>query len=94
VFYFYDLTAKINYKINDKNTLFASGYFGRDVFGASLFKFNWGNSTASLRWNHVFNNKVFMNITGFYSNYSYYLEFKAPGQNQSFKWKSNIVNKH
>ncbi|MGZ3921715.1 MAG: TonB-dependent receptor plug domain-containing protein, partial [Bacteroidia bacterium] len=91
-FYFYDLTAKINYRINDKNTVFASGYFGRDVFGASVFGFNWGNATGTLRWNHIFNNKLFMNITGFYSNYNYYLDFKLEQLNQSFKWNSNIIN--
>jgi hypothetical protein len=91
-FYFYDLTAKINYRINDKNTVFASGYFGRDVFGASVFGFNWGNATGTLRWNHIFNNKLFMNVTGFYSNYNYYLDFKLEQLNQSFKWNSNIVN--
>jgi len=91
VFYFYDLTAKINWRINDKNTVFASSYFGRDVFGTTAFKFNWGNSTASVRWNRIFNNKVFMNLTAIYSNYSYYLEF-AGQRNQSFKWKSKIIN--
>jgi hypothetical protein len=91
-FYFYDLTAKINYRINDKNTVFASGYFGRDVFGATAFKFNWGNTTASLRWNHIFSDKLFMNITAFNSNYNYFLGFKQESNNQSFEWKSNIVN--
>jgi len=91
-FYFYDLTAKVNYRINDKNTVFASSYFGRDVFGASVFGFDWGNATGTLRWNHIFNNKLFMNITSFYSNYSYYLDFKLPQLNQSFEWNSNIVN--
>jgi hypothetical protein len=92
IFNFYDLTAKVNWRINDKNTVFASGYFGRDNFGVSVFKFNWGNSTATARWNRVFNNKLFMNLTGFYSNYDYYLEFKTPGNKQSFKWRSNIIN--
>jgi hypothetical protein len=91
-FFFYDATAKINWKINDKNTVFASGYFGRDVFGAPAFKFNWGNSTATTRWNHIFNNKLFMNITGFYSNYDYFLEFKLESLDQRFKWTSNVVN--
>lgn len=91
-FYFYDLTAKINYRINDKNTVFASGYFGRDAFGASVFGFDWGNATGTLRWNHIFNNKLFMNITGFYSNYSYYLDFKLPQLSQRFEWNSNIIN--
>ncbi|MFO0323355.1 MAG: TonB-dependent receptor [Bacteroidota bacterium] len=90
-FYFYDLTAKFNYRINDKNTVFASGYFGRDVFGAG-FKFNWGNSTATLRWNHIFNSKLFMNATAFYSNYEYNLGFKSEGTNQAFEWISNIIN--
>lgn len=91
-FYFYDLTAKINYRINDRNTVFASGYFGRDVFGASVFGFNWGNATGTLRWNHIFSSKLFMNVTGFYSNYNYSLDFKMEQLNQSFKWKSNIIN--
>lgn len=91
-FYFYDLTAKINYRINDKNTVFASGYFGRDVFGASVFGFNWGNSTATLRWNHIFNNKLFMNVSGFYSNYDYFLGFKQESNDQKFEWNSNIIN--
>jgi len=91
-FYFYDLTAKINYRINDKNTVFASGYFGKDVFGASVFGFNWGNATGTLRWNHVFNNKLFMNVSTFYSNYKYLLDFKTNSGDQAFKWTSNIVN--
>jgi hypothetical protein len=91
-FFFYDATAKINWKINDKNTVFVSSYFGRDVFGSSAFKFNWGNTTATTRWNHIFNNKLFMNLTGFYSNYDYLLEFKLDALNQKFKWSSNVVN--
>jgi hypothetical protein len=90
-FYFYDLTAKLNWKINDKNTVFASGYFGRDVFGAG-FTFNWGNATTTIRWNRVINNKLFMNLTAFYSNYDYELGFKQDGTSQKFNWKSNIIN--
>jgi len=92
-FNFYDLTAKVNYNINNKNTVFLSGYFGRDVFGTG-FGFNWGNSTLSARWNHVFSNKLFLNATTFYSNYDYLLdsdlENKRP--NDNFRWTSNIVN--
>ena len=92
-FSFYDLTAKVNYNINSKNTVFLSGYFGRDVFGTG-FGFNWGNSTLSARWNHVFSNKLFLNATAFYSNYDYLLdsdlENKRP--NDAFRWTSNIVN--
>lgn len=90
-FYFFDLTAKVNFRINDKNTVFLSGYLGRDIFGVSIFKFNWGNGTATARWNHIFNRKLFMNATAFYSNYDYFLEFKAPN-GQAFQWKSNIIN--
>ncbi len=92
-FYFYDFTAKANYKLDDKNTLFLSGYFGRDTFGAD-FGFNWGNSTASLRWNHLFSNKLFLNNTIFYSNYDYSLQsdLKQKNDQDAFRWKSNIVN--
>ncbi len=90
-FYFYDLTAKFNYRINDRNTVFLSGYLGRDVFGVSVFKFDWGNATATARWNRIFNKKLFMNLSTFYSNYNYYLEFSTPN-GQGFKWKSNIIN--
>jgi hypothetical protein len=87
--YFYDLNAKANYKLNDNNRVYLSGYFGRDVFGFSdLFDMNWGNSTATLRWNHVYNNKLFSNLTLLYSNFDYHL-----GSNQgseAFSWESNI----
>lgn len=70
--YFYDFNAKANYKINDKNRIFLSGYFGRDVFKISdLVGFNWGNKTATLRWNHIFGNKLFLNSSLIYSDYNY-----------------------
>jgi hypothetical protein len=90
-FYFYDLTAKFNYRINDKNTVFASGYLGRDVFGAAVFGFDWGNTTATTRWNHIFSKRLFMNATAFYSNYNYKLAFET-SNGQGFKWNSNIIN--
>ncbi|MCX7727921.1 MAG: TonB-dependent receptor [Bacteroidia bacterium] len=90
-FYFYDLTAKVNYRIDDKNTLFLSGYFGRDVFGAG-FTFDWGNATTTLRWNHIFNPRLFMNLTSYYSNYDYKIIFTQAGNNQKFEWRANIVN--
>ncbi len=91
-FYFYDFTAKANYKLDDKNTFFLSGYFGRDTFGAD-FGFNWGNATTSFRWNHVFNNKLFLNNTIFYSNYDYALQsdLKKKNTQDAFRWKSNII---
>jgi hypothetical protein len=67
---FYDITAKANYKFNKNNTLFVSGYFGRDVFGfGTNVNMNWGNSTATVRWNHVFTNRLFLNLTTYYSKY-------------------------
>jgi len=70
--YFYDLNAKANYKINSKNRIFLSGYFGRDIFKLSdLIGFNWGNITGTFRWNHLFGNKLFLNSSLIYSNYNY-----------------------
>lgn len=96
---FYDLTGKVNFKLNKNNTLFASGYLGRDVFGfGTQLDMNWGNKTATVRWNHVFTNRTFLNLTTFYSNYDYSMKFnneseKGAGEaTQSYKWTSNIIN--
>ncbi|SFE88011.1 Outer membrane receptor proteins, mostly Fe transport [Chitinophaga sp. CF118] len=96
---FYDVTAKVNFKLNKNNTLFASGYLGRDVFGfGTQVNMNWGNKTATVRWNHVFSNRLFLNVTTFYSNYDYSLDFNNESQkeagedNQRYKWTSNIIN--
>lgn len=87
--YFYDFNAKANYKLGENDRLFASGYFGRDVFGFSdLFSFAWGNTTGTLRWNHIYNNKLFSNVTFIYSDYDYKL---AQTDDQlGFEWNSNI----
>lgn len=92
-FYFYDLTAKGNYRINDKNTVFLSGYLGRDVFGSD-FGFNWGNTTLSARWNHVFSDRLFLNTTAYYSNYDYSLntDLKQKTPNDYFRTDSRIVD--
>lgn len=72
VLYFYDLNAKANYQFDEKNKIFLSGYFGKDVLGFSnQFGIQWGNSMATLRWNHLFNNKLFSNTSFIYSNYNY-----------------------
>jgi outer membrane cobalamin receptor len=88
---FYDLNAKITYNINEKNRLFVSGYFGKDVnkFG-SLFAINYGNATATIRWNHTYGGKLFSNLTFINSNYAYNLG--VPAGSQSFSWLSNIVD--
>jgi hypothetical protein len=69
---FYDLNAKTNLIINQKNRIYLSGYFGRDVFDYNdRFGFDWGNTTATLRWNHLFSDKLFMNSSLIYSDYNY-----------------------
>ncbi len=90
IFYFYDFTAKVNYTFNANNRLFVSGYLGRDAFGVPNAKFNWGNTTTTLRWNHLFSKKIFSNFTTYYSKYDYILGFGS--DNTSFDWQSNIVN--
>lgn len=91
-FNFYDLTLKTNYTINSKNRIFLSGYIGRDVFSASTaFDSSWGNATATFRWNSIFSDRFFFNLTAFYSNYDYELKFGDEGDNQ-FTWNSNIIN--
>jgi CarboxypepD_reg-like domain/TonB dependent receptor/TonB-dependent Receptor Plug Domain len=80
-YYFYDLNAKMNYRFSEKDRIFLSGYFGRDVFtfrnSKQSFRANipWGNSTATFRWNHIFNRKLFSNTTLVYNDYNF--EFGA-----------------
>ncbi|MFK7971686.1 MAG: carboxypeptidase-like regulatory domain-containing protein [Bacteroidia bacterium] len=74
--YFYDLNMKANYQLGQKDRIYISGYFGRDVFGfGDDFGFNWGNTTGTLRWNHLFSDKLFSNTSLIYSNYDYKFEF-------------------
>ncbi len=87
--YFYDLNAKLNYKLDDKNSLLASGYFGRDVFDlAGNFSNTYGNSTFNLRWNHLFTDKLFSNLSVIYSDYYYGLKLGLVG----FNYDSGIKN--
>jgi hypothetical protein len=70
--YFYDLNAKLNYKLSDNDRVYLSGYFGKDVLGlGNTFGINWGNATSTLRWNHIFNPRLFSNTSFIYSNYNY-----------------------
>ena len=87
--YFYDLNAKLSYKLNPKNNLYLSGYFGRDVFSLNKSFTNiYGNSTLNLRWNHLFSDKLFSNLSLIYSDYYYGLDLDFVG----FKWDSGIKN--
>jgi len=80
--YFYDLNAKANYKINDNNRLYLSGYFGRDVLSvADVFGIQWGNSTATVRWNHIYNRRLFSNTSFIYSNYNYVINVNQNNDN-------------
>ncbi|MCX6171300.1 MAG: TonB-dependent receptor [Flavobacterium sp.] len=87
--YFYDLNTKLNYKINPNNNLFLSGYFGRDVFNINNNFINtYGNATLNLRWNHLFSDKLFSNLSAIYSDYYYGLDLDLIG----FLWNSGIKN--
>ncbi len=89
---FYDLTLKTNYDINDKNRLFISGYFGRDNFGfGDQAGFNWGNKTGTVRWNHLFSERLFSNLTFYFSDYDYQIKFGNDSQNK-FDWNASIQN--
>lgn len=92
--YFYDLTAKANLQLDKKNTLYLSGYLGRDVFGFdNQVSFKWGNATSTLRWNHLFTPKLFLNTSVYYSKYDYSLKFNSEAKDptqQQYDWKSNI----
>jgi TonB dependent receptor/CarboxypepD_reg-like domain/TonB-dependent Receptor Plug Domain len=87
--YFYDLNMKANYRLGKKDRVFLSGYFGRDILGlGETFNTDWGNKTATLRWNHVFGNRIFSNTSLIYSNYSYQIRVKSG--NEKFKILSKI----
>jgi len=89
---FYDLTGKANYNINKRNRIFISGYTGRDIFFFDKDQgFSWGNNTATLRWNKIFNDRLFANFSAIYSNYDYSLQF-GENDRDSFKWDSSISN--
>ncbi len=86
---FYDLNLKTNYSINQNNKLFLSGYFGRDAFNfAGIFENSYGNGSGNLRWNHIFNDRLFSNLSAIVSRYDYDLNFDQ----DDFEWVSSITN--
>jgi len=93
-YYFYDLNAKINYTLSQNDRLFISGYLGRDIFNFKSrdtgfkVKIPWGNSTSSIRWNHLFSDKLFVNSSLIFSDYKF--EFGASQQEFEFKIFSGI----
>jgi len=87
--YFYDLNAKLNYKINERNNIYLSSYFGRDLFSINESFINiYGNALVNFRWNHLFSDKLFSNLSLIYSDYFYGLELDFVG----FEWNSGIRN--
>ncbi|NND64159.1 MAG: TonB-dependent receptor [Flavobacteriaceae bacterium] len=87
--YFYDLNTKINYRLNERNNVFLSGYFGRDLFSINdSFVNTYGNAVVNFRWNHIFSEKLFSNLSLIYSDYFYGLELDFVG----FEWNSGIQN--
>ncbi|WP_299890447.1 TonB-dependent receptor [uncultured Lacinutrix sp.] len=87
--YFYDLNTKLSYKLNDNNNIYLSGYFGRDVFSlADSFENIYGNTILNFRWNHLFSNKLFSNMSLIYSDYYYGLNLDFV----EFEWDSGIQN--
>ena len=96
--YFYDINAKANYHFDDKNALYISGYFGKDVLELKdIFGTLWGNSTGTVRFNHIFNSRLFSNTSLVYSNYNYTIEdfqsanyFKATSQINDVNFKEDL----
>jgi hypothetical protein len=96
--YFYDLNAKANYHFDSNNAIFLSGYFGKDVIGLkNTFGTNWGNTTGTIRFNHIFNPKLFSNTSLIYSNYNYVIQsfqtdnsFKATSQITDLNFKEDF----
>ncbi len=97
--YFYDLNAKVNYRVNDKNTFYLSGYFGKDDLGyGTLFSFDWGNATATARWNHVFSDRLFSNTSLIYSDFTYHVDvatdestFQIASKVENFNFKEDLT---
>lgn len=90
--YFYDLSAKLNFTLSNKDRLFISGYFGKDhIEAAKSFLLQWANGTGTVRWNHVFNPRLFSNTSAIYSSYKYRLgAFQDPAT--SFTWDASIID--
>ncbi len=93
-YYFYDFNLKANYRLGKNDKLFLSGYYGKDqfIYGNKKDDFNvrmpWGNAIAAIRWNHIFNSKLFMNLTGTFTDYLF--SFNSEQDSFKFSLKSGI----
>jgi len=91
--YFYDFNTKFNYRFSNKDRLYISGYFGRDVLAlVNNFGINWGNATATIRWNHLFNSKLFENTSLIYSKYDYKIDIQSSSNKFSILSRINDWN--
>jgi len=90
--YFYDITSKLNFKLNPKNRVYFSGYFGRDFANIKTLQYgmDWGIITLTSRWNHIYSNKLFSNLTAIYSRYDYQLDLSGSGGLAN--WRSSLNN--
>jgi outer membrane receptor for ferrienterochelin and colicin len=101
-YYFYDLNLKANYSINSRNKIFLSGYFGKDVFEMNSSdetystRMAWGNYTGTLRWNSIFSERIFTNLTLLVSNYNYSfgnsLIYGKPKKESKFDWEADLLD--
>ncbi len=93
-YYFYDFNLKVKYRLGKRDKLFLSGYYGKDqfIFGNKKDDFSvrmpWGNAIAAIRWNHIFSSKLFMNLTGTFTDYLF--SFNSQQDNFKFSLKSGI----
>lgn len=93
ILYFYDLNAKVNYKLSKKDRIYLSGYFGRDVLGVGkTFGIDWGNATGTLRWNRIVNEKLFSNTSVIYSAYDYNISIASGNVDFDILSKINDIN--
>jgi CarboxypepD_reg-like domain/TonB-dependent Receptor Plug Domain len=91
--YFYDINAKANYKINENNRIYLSGYFGRDKIGiANQFGIGWGNATGTARWSHIINSKWFSNTSLIYSKYNYKIGIRSTSTDFDITSKIQDIN--
>ena len=88
---FYDINAKVNHTFNEKNRLFVSFYNGRDKFANEFSELGFGNTTATIRWNHLFSERLFFNLTAVNSLYNYRLA-TPEGNATAFEWESNMTD--
>lgn len=88
---YYDLNAKANIKPNKNNSIFYSMYLGKDkLLSENSFANNWGNLTSTLRWNHIFSSRIFLNVSAIYSNYSNLLDLNADTLSKKNQWNTGV----